>query len=145
MSSDLPPGAARAFYGDPQHETRPPTDAERVRVVTPPPPLTDRELYRYADSTDPDGGYSDADAFRRPVAEPRTAAEILASRRLERALSRDDGDGDALVVNDDVGGASEYRSLDGSGAVVAHHHVVEVTFTYQAEYLPTDSVARNDV
>jgi hypothetical protein len=40
-------GVVPSFYGDPQHETGTPTDAERVGVSTP-TPQSERALYDYA-------------------------------------------------------------------------------------------------
>ena len=76
MSTDLPPGAARAFYGTPQHETRPPTDAERVRVVPAPSPPADRELHGYADRSSGERRRIYADALRRRVALAHADAEV---------------------------------------------------------------------
>jgi hypothetical protein len=48
MSTDFSGcGVVPSFYGDPQHETDSPTDAERVGVSTP-TPQPERALYDYA-------------------------------------------------------------------------------------------------
>lgn len=91
MSPDLPPGAVRAFYGAPQHETRPPTDPEEVRVVTTPSPPTDRELHAYAERSS--AGWSSTerssverrhvrtDALRRRIDRERTDEEASPASR----------------------------------------------------------------
>ncbi|MDS0296097.1 hypothetical protein [Halogeometricum luteum] len=89
MSPDLPPGAVRAFYGTPQHETRSSTDAERARVASVSSPPTDRELRSYAErsaSTPTEGRTgtnSDSDSRRSNPEERRAHADTL-RRRAER-------------------------------------------------------------
>lgn len=52
----------RVFYGDPQHETDPCLDPERVGVIAP-PPQCDRVLYEYAGKGDSNQTRVDTDAF----------------------------------------------------------------------------------
>lgn len=86
MSPDLPPGAVRAFYGAPQHETRPLTDPEEARVVTTPSPPTDRELHSYAEQSSIERSSAErrrvqADALRRRLDRERTDEEAPPTSR----------------------------------------------------------------
>lgn len=86
MSPDLPPGAVRAFYGAPQHETRPPADPEEARVVTAPSPPTDRELHTYAERSNAERSSAErrrvrADALRRRIDRERTDGEMSPASR----------------------------------------------------------------
>ncbi|ELZ31172.1 hypothetical protein C474_10074 [Halogeometricum pallidum JCM 14848] len=79
MSVKLTPGAVRAFYGTPQHETRPLTDPEAACVVTAPSPPTDRELRSYAEWSSAERRRIQAEALRRRVERERTEETSPAS------------------------------------------------------------------
>ncbi|MDS0297221.1 hypothetical protein NDI76_00505 [Halogeometricum sp. S1BR25-6] len=79
MSAELPPGAVRAFYGTPQHETRPPCDPEEARVVTAPSPPSDRELRSYAKQSSAERRRALAEALRRRAERERSEEASPAS------------------------------------------------------------------
>lgn len=90
MSPDLPPGAVRAFYGAPQHETRPLTDPEEARVVTTPSPPTDCELHSYAERSSDERSSDERSNAERSSAERRRVRADALRRRVDR--ERTDGE-----------------------------------------------------